>query len=162
MFIVAIQISGILQHCRMEQGSNPTKAGGMSSVLRSFCLVLFVLFVVFLLYHVTSTIQRPAPPNRVKTAIIEDEEVGLEEIPDEQEADDGVELSEEITFLFAIINMNRTAHLGIDHYTFEKDYLQQMKNILKLYKKEKVQVNLRLALDGNDCGRYNSSKMCRS
>jgi len=146
----------------MEQGSNPTKAGGMSSVLRSFCLVLFVLFVVFLLYHVTSTIQRPAPPNRVKTAIIEDEEVGLEEIPDEQEADDGVELSEEITFLFAIINMNRTAHLGIDHYTFEKDYLQQMKNILKLYKKEKVQVNLRLALDGNDCGRYNSSKMCRS
>ena len=56
----------------------------------------------------------------------------------DDEEDDG--LSDDVTFLFAIINMNRKTHMGIENYTFEADYLEQLKGFLTNFRPEKVQI----------------------
>jgi len=66
----------------------------------------------------------------------EDEDEGKEEEEKEEEE----ELSDDITFLFAIINMNRRTHMGIENYSFEADYLEQLKGFLTNFRPEKVQI----------------------
>jgi len=121
----------------------------MNATGKNFCVALFILFMLFLVYHVTTTLQRPSFPDTPKELLTA---VGTNPATaDERSADgdtweddeDGAEaeaLSDDVTFLFAIINMNRKAHMGIENYTFEKDYLEQLKGILRRYKPEKMQI----------------------
>jgi len=115
---------------------------------KNFCVALFILFMLFIVYHVTTTFHRPTIPatpaellNSVEgnPATI-DEDFSDIDVRDDEEEQEEEELSDEVTFLFAIINMNRTAHMGIENYTFEKDYLEQLKGILRRYKPEKMQI----------------------
>jgi hypothetical protein len=66
--------------------------------------------------------------------LMEDEDDGNSETNKEEE------LSDDITFLFAIIDMNRRTHMGIENYTFEKDYLEEVKKFLHTYRPEKMQI----------------------
>jgi hypothetical protein len=114
---------------------------------KNFCVALFILFMLFLVYHVTTTLQRPSFPDTPKellTAVgtnpaTADDGAGLDDREDEDEEEEEA-LSDDVTFLFAIINMNRKAHMGIENYTFEADYLEQLKGILRRYKPEKMQI----------------------
>jgi hypothetical protein len=116
---------------------------------KNFCVALFILFMLFIVYHVTTTFHRPTIPatpaellNSVEgnPATIDEDFSDIDVRDDEEEEQEEQELSDEVTFLFAIINMNRTAHMGIENYTFEKDYLEQLKGILRRYKPEKMQI----------------------
>lgn len=124
----------------------------MNPGLKNFCVALFILFALFVVHHVVTTVHRPAWPNTPaefdSNLALSDEEVEPRrdfsdvDVVDEDEEEEEEALSDDVTFLFAIINMNRKAHLGIENYTFEKDYLEQLKGILHRYRPEKMQIIL--------------------
>jgi hypothetical protein len=122
---------------------------------RVACLLLFVAFVLVASYQLSQVLcpiddVDPAsldlPSSSVTRAaameVEEDEEegVGGEEPTDSDEQAEKEGLSEDITFLFAIINMNRRTHMGIENYTFEADYLEQLKGFLRDFRPHKVQI----------------------
>jgi hypothetical protein len=121
----------------------------MNPMGKNLCVALFILFVMFVTYHISTTFHRPSWP-QTPEELLEGESVATSDDPnrfgdvdaagEEDEEEQEEELADEVTFLFAIINMNRTAHMGIENYTFEKDYLEQVKSILRRYRPEKMQI----------------------
>jgi hypothetical protein len=115
--------------------------------VRTGCLLLFVAVVLVVSYKLSQTYcpvdeQQPSSsPSHVQRENEEHAEEMIEEevlTDDDDEENDG--LSDDITFLFAIINMNRKAHLGIENYTFEADYLEQLKGFLRTFRPHKMQI----------------------
>jgi len=115
----------------------------MEGVWYKVSLFLSALAVLAVLHASTSG----GPPAFVEHArqaggsddrLMMDEDAGKDEETNGQEQEE--ELSDDITFLFAIIDMNRRTHMGIENYTFEKDYLEEVKKFLHTYRPEKMQI----------------------
>lgn len=110
-----------------------------------FYFFLFTAFILFSTFYLSHTLYRPTSQQSSSAKESRDSSKGSSEhnastgidLEDEEEEE---ELEDDITFLFGIIDMNRKTHMGIENYTFEKDYLQQVKNLLADFRPSKVQV----------------------
>ncbi len=136
--------------------------GNMRKIEKFFSLFLITAFVVFATFYIMDVMHNAAtksllngdldfgqqvagdgevlswyadPTKKEKLEKLKRDMDELDELNEYQE-----DLSEDITFLFAAINMNRKDHLGIQNYTFEKDYLEQIIGVLKRFRPEKIQI----------------------
>ena len=114
-------------------------------LLQKLAIFLAALVLLVAIHLITSSSGGPTVNDVPLAETVGDE--FLDDIEDEDEGEskrsasgEEEELSDDITFLFAVIDMNRRTHMGIENYTFEKDYLEQVKGFLRNYRPEKMQI----------------------
>jgi hypothetical protein len=112
-------------------------------LLQKLAIFLAALVMLVAIHLIASSSGGPSVNDVPLAETIGDE--FLDDFEDEVESKRGAsgeeeELSDDITFLFAVIDMNRRTHMGIENYTFEKDYLEQVKGFLRNYRPEKMQI----------------------
>ncbi len=135
-----------------EDSCNPARVHSLEMQGRTAALLFFVAFVLAVSYQLSKNycptdlpspsddhLPRTLPEDLMDEEMVEGGDGGGEgDGTGDDEENDG--LSDDITFLFAIINMNRKTHMGIENYTFEADYLEQLKGFLTNFRPEKVQI----------------------
>eukprot|EP01101_Sappina_pedata_P004906 TRINITY_DN2148_c0_g1_i1.p1 TRINITY_DN2148_c0_g1~~TRINITY_DN2148_c0_g1_i1.p1 ORF type:complete len:406 (+),score=116.24 TRINITY_DN2148_c0_g1_i1:65-1282(+) len=123
-----------LHTMRLAKQRNTSEVSSfVRKIVISFLFLIAISPIIFTLYLHRST-------HLLDTSYIEQKFDEFKHINLVDTAEDN--MADDVTFLFAVVNMGRKDHLGKSgsQYTFEDDYLRHLKNIIRFMYPQKIRV----------------------